>query len=116
MHFSDGTHPLAPFLKPGFGHVWATQFYPTYILVVHPANDRLQVGACDYDSVGAMLEGSHTSVTSVVAMDADLYRVPGPFNCVEVIKALLGVRNPLIITPYQLYRHLTNGRQAEEGT
>lgn len=28
------------------------------------------------------------------------------FNCVEVAKAVLGIRRPFIFTPYQLYRHL----------
>lgn len=27
-------------------------------------------------------------------------------NCVGAIKKVLGVRNPFILTPYQLYRHL----------
>ena len=27
-------------------------------------------------------------------------------NCVGAIKKVLGLRNPLILTPYQLYRHL----------
>jgi len=48
------------------------------------------------------------------------YRVPQlivAFTCVEQIKALLGIANPFIVTPKQLYRRLNNGRifqQAKE--
>lgn len=28
------------------------------------------------------------------------------FNCVEVVKAVLGIKKPFIFTPYQLYRFL----------
>lgn len=29
-----------------------------------------------------------------------------PLTCVEQMKSLLGVRNPLLLTPYQLFKHL----------
>ena len=35
------------------------------------------------------------------------------FNCVEVVKALLGVRAFWVFTPWQLYKHLTKGERAE---
>ena len=28
------------------------------------------------------------------------------FNCVEVVKALLGIKNFFILTPYQLFKYL----------
>ncbi len=31
---------------------------------------------------------------------------PMPMTCVEAVKRYLGLRKPLIITPWQLYRHL----------
>ena len=32
------------------------------------------------------------------------------FNCVEVVKAVLGIKKPFILTPHQLYRHLYDQR------
>jgi len=35
---------------------------------------------------------------------------PALFTCVEAVKRLLGVRGLFILTPWQLYRHLTTQR------
>ena len=32
------------------------------------------------------------------------------FTCVEVIKSVLGIHNRLILTPYQLYKHIKTDR------
>lgn len=37
------------------------------------------------------------------------------FNCVEAVKAVLGIRKPFIITPYQLYRWLYGRRAYSRG-
>lgn len=42
-------------------------------------------------------------------LDTDRIRLPwifGPWTCVEQIKALVGVRAPLVVTPRQLWKHL----------
>lgn len=35
----------------------------------------------------------------------------GLLNCVEQVKAFLGIRDKFIFTPYQLYRKLNNGKR-----
>lgn len=48
-------------------------------------------------------------VRFVVWRDAKKMRTPwifGAITCVEQIKALLGLRNPLLLTPYQLFKQL----------
>lgn len=47
-----------------------------------------------------------------VTVEAEVARLRGIFgllNCVEQVKAFLGIRNKFIFTPYQLYRNLKNG-------
>ena len=38
-----------------------------------------------------------------------------PITCVEIVKRLLGVRAPAVVTPHQLYRHLLREDRAEAG-
>lgn len=108
LYFSDGSHPLKPFLKSGFGHVLAARRLSSHVIIVHPASERLQVEICSPELLAEIVDG-YLLVPEVQVNHCELFRVPGPFNCVEVVKALLGVRNPFIITPFQLYRYVTNG-------
>ena len=40
----------------------------------------------------------------------------GIYSCVGVIKKILGVRNPFILTPHQLFKHISQNNFQEENT
>lgn len=46
-------------------------------------------------------------VETVARVPAERCAPIRPFTCVEVVKRVLGVRAPWVLTPWQLYRHLT---------
>ncbi|HOO50866.1 MAG TPA: hypothetical protein PLK94_06215 [Alphaproteobacteria bacterium] len=50
-------------------------------------------------------QGHHVVSTKILA-PARRYYPPLFLSCVEVVKRILGLQRPFVITPYQLYRHL----------
>ena len=46
------------------------------------------------------------TVIEVESQESELIHGVRHFNCVEVTKALLGIRRFWVFTPYQLYRYL----------
>lgn len=105
-----GEHPLAPLLKPGFRHCFVVvrDGKGPWILV-DPAVGvpRLSViGLEDFD-VAAFYRD--TGMTVVETRRADVpHCLPLTIsNCVGIVKAVIGLRAPLVLTPYALYRRLT---------
>lgn len=103
-----GAHWLDPLLKPGFRHCFAVVQAGDYMISVDglaglPALDV--VAASTYDLVGFYRDEGFT----VVEVDEGIpIRVPCiSSNCVGMVKAVLGIRAPFALTPYQLYRRLT---------
>lgn len=65
------------------------------------------------EDLAAVLRTEGLTVVEVsLRRDAKARRMqlPAIYSCVEEAKRILGIRRPLIITPSQLYRHLTKGR------
>lgn len=106
----DGSHRLAPLLKPGFRHCFAVVRDPKgpWILV-DPARGvpRLSViGLEDFDVARFYRDMGLTAVETARA-DAPLYFPWTTATCVGMVKAVIGLRAPLVVTPYGLYRRLT---------
>ena len=107
---NTGEHPLAPLLKPGFRHCFVVvrDTKGPWILV-DPADGvpRLSmIGLEDFDVASFYRDMGLTAVETGCANRPFLF----PFtvaNCVGVVKAMIGLRAPLVVTPYALYRRLT---------
>lgn len=98
-------------LKPGFQHVIAYRVIAGYWLLFQPRKDFLDVEFTTYPS--------YLTINEIVPEGAKVLRVTawreqkrmrypwiiGSVTCVEMIKALLGIRAFFLWTPWQLYRY-----------
>lgn len=81
-------------------------------VVINPVFGKLDVYGVDgsvpeqamFERYG--LEGGVVSVDAPREQGHGRFVVRGPLTCVVVVKAIIGVRWPLVITPWQLYRRL----------
>ena len=107
---NTGEHPLAPLLKPGFRHCFVVvQDTKGPWILVDPADGvpRLSViGLEDFD-VASFYRGMGLTVVETPVVSAPFYLPLTVSNCVGMVKAVIGLRAPLIVTPYGLYRRLT---------
>ena len=105
---SGGTHWLSSLLNPGFRHCSVAVESGDYWVHVDPNPDGIRfkvVALSSFDIAGHFKECGYTTVKLIAPGDC----VGAPFaisNCVGVVKAVLGIRKPFIITPYQLHKHL----------
>ena len=105
-----GCHILDPLLKRGFRHVFVALQNGQYWIRVDgmAAVPVVEVVAgADYD-LATFYRAEGYTVVEVKVGDKS---ARGPLvnaNCVGLSKGFLGIRQPFIITPYGLYRHLRN--------
>lgn len=89
------------FLHPRFMHCY----------IIHPDNGRwlVQNKTCSdfevftIDCASAIISRSIVVKAKRIGKTTRLIK---PNSCVEYVKAVLGINKPLILTPYQLYKHL----------
>jgi hypothetical protein len=99
-------------LKPGFRHCLALLNDGRCWVVVDPLAPFTDVTVLDLPPVFDLPGWYRDQGLAVVA--APLRRgltrpAPwAPFTCVEAVKRLLGLHAPLVLTPWQLHRHLTS--------
>lgn len=97
---SEIQHVYAMWKSPG-GQMW---------VVLNPASShtRLELLTVDEYPHPRCYTGENSVIIPVKTTINVLNRRWGPciFNCVEVVKSLLGVKNFWIFTPYQLLKHL----------
>lgn len=109
--FTDETRiPWLRVLRPGFRHCFAILNDGRHWTAVEPLSNCLEVTilppGADFNLPEFLRAQGHKVV------EAELRRHPHPqaqlaiLNCVEVVKRMLGISLPWIVTPYQLYRHL----------
>lgn len=107
-------HWLFRWLDPYFQHCYAVKESPgKEFWMVVDANtsftDIKLLSKIDYPHIRAIEPmGVVLSVRAKIDPDKNI-NVLNVFNCVEQVKALLGIRAFWVWTPYQLYKRLTNG-------
>lgn len=112
--FEHGTerHWWTRFLRDGFHHVYALRWdgfnwirfdpglgFTDVEILPHPTPDVAGIVSTDCCAILRVTKWRERA----------RYRVPWvltPWTCVEQCKALLGIRAPHVLTPYQLFRHL----------
>jgi len=110
---SKGSHWLFKYLMPGFSHVKAVRLSDEgYMwIVVDPKAAVTEINLYPvslYPHISTLC-GHSDIILPVRAKIKENYR--GGFcwfNCVEVVKSLLGIKAMLCWTPWQLYRRLTD--------
>ncbi|MDX9861640.1 MAG: hypothetical protein RBS99_12065 [Rhodospirillales bacterium] len=110
-------------LKPGFRHVmamrpadgggWIIANWSSGRFDVIEHDGPVDIGGerfGDYGDFIAALEDDGLATTCTrEARDGKTPFLRGPATCVTAAKHLLGIRAPLAVTPWRLYRHLTGG-------
>ncbi len=97
-------------LRPGFRHCAALIRDRERWMLVDPLATRLHIEVLDTPhgyNLPALMTQSHQVI--VEARPLVPTRVPTllrPLSCVEPIKHLIGLQDPFILTPFQLYRRL----------
>lgn len=108
----DGITPWTwrrPFTSRGYRHVVAMAEEAGGTLIVNPLSHRLMV-EWSPRPLGTMVRGAmERGGLFFVAYQAVILPHPAglrPLTCVEIVKHLLGVRTPFVVTVRQLYRWL----------
>lgn len=117
----DSELPLLRLLRPGFRHVFVLLPTPTEgpepggWISIDPLIDRMELARhppCPASELADWFR--HQGLITLnffPTLPSPRRAIPwapplAPFTCVEVVKRLLGLRAPWVLTPYQLYRHL----------
>jgi hypothetical protein len=102
--------PLLKLLRPGFRHCFAVVQSTDTCLLVEPLAHRLEITAHPQLTIKDLTDAYRRLGLRVVHVHPEpVFRRPAhcrPFSCVELVKRLLGLRLPFVVTPWQLYRQL----------
>lgn len=96
-----------------FSHCWAFCAAGDDMIVrVDPQAWGVHVAPMAHNVDAILLEMAQRPITALLSVTVD-YKIAschepmrGLYNCVSQLKAMLGVRGPLILTPFQLYKRL----------
>jgi hypothetical protein len=93
-------------LRPGFRHCYAIVDLGAGLLLVDPLKGRLHLELLP--DLGLLEFGRWLACRGRRVLAGHRWRNPpaaplGPATCVEIVKRLLGVRAPWIVTPWQLF-------------
>jgi len=98
-------------LKPGFRHCYALIHDGYRWFSIDPLASFRDIEiyhhvSSDYDLAGWMKSQGNRIIPVKSQMSPKKAAPVALFSCVEMIKRLIGIHHPLIITPWQLYRFL----------
>jgi hypothetical protein len=97
-------------LKPGFRHCFVVLNDGRHWITLDPlacfTEVEVQPVPADFDLPGWYRARGLTVVRAVVRRSVRRPVAWAPFTCVEAVKRVLGIREPRVLTPWQLYRHL----------
>lgn len=100
------------FLKQGFRHCFVLIETGEHEWVaIDPLANRIEVTApiqASLEALSASFEAhGHRSVCAWIRGNPPLGSPLSLFSCVDLVKRVLRLRQPMIFTPYQLYNYLT---------
>ena len=108
------------FFRPSFRHCYVLIWDGAHWLHVDPTLYRTHVSILDHyrnEHPSLWIEDPHAVALEVkVEAHAQRWRAPwcfGPLTCTEGCKAVLGVRSPLLWSPWRLYRYLEKRRESQ---
>lgn len=102
--------PWLRWLRPGFRHCFALVARDRQWLLIDPLAGHLQIETLSVPShvnVPDWYRDQGFAVIETIARKPGRQAPPALFTCVEAMKRLVGLHAPLILTPHQLYRHLS---------
>jgi hypothetical protein len=109
--FADNqTRPVLQLLRPGFRHCFAALQIGDGWVACDPLKDRIQLALvprpAGFDLADFYAsQGHRVLVGRATGQPPRAPTVPSLLTCVVIVKRLLGIRAPTVVTPWQLYRH-----------
>ena len=109
---AKGTNIVTPFLQEGFTHCYAMKKSEGGLMwhIVDSMMSHLTIEMQTVDNYPhARAYAGRDAVILPVTAKIDINKMRGTlgiFNCVEVVKALLGIKETWVWTPYQLFKYL----------
>lgn len=111
---AESAHWVYRWVDKQFGHVYAIQDLNEYQwLVIQPRINITQAKImlkCQYPHIYDLIDVDDKVLKVKVSPKPALRGTINFFNCVEQVKALLGIRSTWTLTPKQLYNGLIGGR------
>ena len=98
-----GFHILSFLLKQGFKHCAVVIESGEQWILIDPKAGLPQVQTVSEEEINELID------YTIIATTCRDVKIEGPFllnNCVGLVKKLLGISNPFILTPHQLWRYL----------
>lgn len=121
--FTDAERPrwLRIFTK-GFRHCFALVCSSGRWVVVNPMSHWMDVAVLAETADGATADEivRTLEMRDLAAVACTVHEPPrrawppAPFTCVEAVKRILGIKAPLVLTPWQLFRFLDQNQAPEE--
>lgn len=110
------------FLARGFRHCFALVCTSGRWVVINPMSHWTDVAALAESADGAtademvrtLEERGFAAVVCAIAEPPRRSGPPAPFTCVEVVKRILGIQAPLVLTPRRLFRFLVENQSIEK--
>ncbi len=103
--------PWLRLLKPGFRHCLVAVKFDWCWIIVNPLSNRTDMAVGDEMTAEQLANYYRAQGMRVVRTQTmDPGREPSPwrpFTCVEVVMRILGLRAPAILTPWQLFRKIS---------
>lgn len=97
-------------LRAGFRHCFCLLRRPVGWIVCDPLKSRTHLDVImPYDEHDLLLNYSQKKLTALVGHCLDAHpkiEFLRPLTCVEIVKRVVGLRAPMVWTPYQLFRAL----------
>ena len=121
--FADAEQPRwLRFLAKGFRHCFALVCTSGRWVVINPMSHWTDVATlaesadgATADEIARTLEArGFAAVVCAIAEPPRRSGPPAPFTCVEVVKRILGIRQPLVLTPRRLFRFLVENQYVEK--
>ncbi len=101
--------PWLRLLKPGFRHCFVVLHDGARWILFDPLSTGVEIAVLPVDGavdLAAIFRSQGLAAVETVARRPARPLPPGPWSCVEAVKRAIGLRAPLVLTPWQLYRRL----------
>lgn len=99
------------FLRPGFRHCFVVIRSRDRWISIDPMAHMTRIdlhSLCGHDDLGGLLREHGLTVVETRLREAEpVPSAPMLCTCVEIVKRILGIQAWHVLTPWQLYRHLT---------
>lgn len=97
-------------LRSGFRHCFVVVFQGDTAIVCDPLSNQMLLGSVRPATPAVVsdwyCERGFTVVATEICEAPRRGALLRPLTCVEIVKRVLGISAPFVLTPWQLYRHL----------